>query len=319
MKRIAYELYDPCLTISQNANKLGCSVVALKKHLKAKEIDRKFDGQYVRWKKIQDFLHINPNITLKQASLELECSINTIRKYKSLTEEELFVSKRNTEKVSSFDIKNKNSIKTISYDQTEILAWIMTLYNNRKPFECDLTASKCIFWKSLPVPNYLFDMYPQIEKVKHLTEADNLKDCSFDSVVFDLPFLVSTGAMSKIKERFTYFESVDEIYKANEEMLERSYRLLKEQGLLVVKTMDICHGNKQIWISDYVIRKAGELGFDLIEKFILLSNQRLFARTRQQKVARKYHSYFFVFRKMRLGAITKNNHIIQSELFFKLT
>ncbi len=56
----------------------------------------------------------------------------------------------------------------------------------------------------------------------------------------------STGVMSKIKERFTYFESVDEIYKANDEMLERSYRLLKEQGLLVVKTMDICHGNKQI-------------------------------------------------------------------------
>ena len=36
---------------------------------------------------------------------------------------------------------------------------------------------------------------------------------------------------------------------------------------------------------------------ELIEKFILLSNLRLFARTRQQKVARKYHSYFFVFRK----------------------
>ena len=103
--------------------------------------------------------------------------------------------------------------------------------------------------------------------------------------------------MSKIKERFTYFESVDEIYKANDEMLKRSYRLLKEQGLLVVKTMDICHGNKQIWISDYVIKKAEELGLELIEKFILLSNLRLFARTRQQKVARKYHSYFFVFRK----------------------
>ena len=80
-------------------------------------------------------------------------------------------------------------------------------------------------------------------------------------------------------------------------MLERSYRLLKQQGLLVVKTMDVCHGNKQLWISDYVIQKATELGFELIEKFILLSNLRLFARTHQQKVARKYHSYFFVFRK----------------------
>lgn len=31
MKRIAYELYDHYLTIKENADKLGCSVVALKK------------------------------------------------------------------------------------------------------------------------------------------------------------------------------------------------------------------------------------------------------------------------------------------------
>ena len=61
--------------------------------------------------------------------------------------------------------------------------------------------------------------------------------------------------------------------------------------------MDISHGNKQIWISDYVIKKAEELGLELIEKFILLSNLRLFTRTHQQRVARKYHSYFLVFKK----------------------
>ena len=103
--------------------------------------------------------------------------------------------------------------------------------------------------------------------------------------------------MSKIKERFSHFETLEELYEANNKMLEHSYRLLKKQGVLVVKTMDICRGNKQVWISDYVIRKAEELGFELIDKFILLSNLRLFARTHQQRVSRKYHSYFFVFRK----------------------
>ena len=297
MKRIAYELYDANLSIRENAQELGCSEAALRKHLKNTGIDRRYDAYYVRWRKIKDFFEANPSATLAQANQELGYSPHTIRKYKSISEQELEEAFRDTIKVSNFDIRNKNSIKTISYDQTEILAWIMRLYNNRLPFDCDLTASKCIFWKSLPKPEHLFDVNPQIEGVQHLSEADNLKDCSFNSVVFDLPFLVSKGAMSKIKERFTYFESVDEIYKANDEMLKRSYRLLKEQGLLVVKTMDICHGNKQIWISDYVIKKAEELGLELIEKFILLSNLRLFARTRQQKVARKYHSYFFVFRK----------------------
>ena len=36
MKRIAYELYDPCLTIKENADKLSCSVASLKKHFKIK-------------------------------------------------------------------------------------------------------------------------------------------------------------------------------------------------------------------------------------------------------------------------------------------
>lgn len=297
MKRIAYELYDANLSIRENAQKLGCSEAALRKYLKNTGVDRRYDAYYVRWKRIKDFFEANPSATLVQANQELGYSPHTIRKYKSISKQELEEAFRDTIKVSNFDIRNKNSIKTISYDQTEILSWIMRLYNNRKPFDCDLTASKCIFWKFLPKPEYLFDVNPQIDGVKHLAEVDNLNDCFFNSVVFDLPFLVSTGAMSKIKERFTYFESVDEIFRANDEMLERSYRLLKEQGLLVVKTMDICHGNKQLWISDYVIRKAEELGFEMIEKFILLSNLRLFSRTHQQRVARKYHSYFLVFRK----------------------
>ena len=297
MKKIAYELYNPYLTISENAQVLGCSVSSLKKYLQAKDIDRKFDGHCARWKKIQDFYKQNPTASLRQASTELEFSINTIRKYRVLSEDELSVSKRDIKKMTSFDIKNKNSIKSISYDQTEILAWIMKLYNDSKPFDCDLTTSKGIFWKSLPKPKYLFDKYPQIEGVKSLSEADSLPDEFFDSLVFDLPFIVSSGAMSKIKERFTHFETLEELYIANDEMLERSFRLLREKGILVVKTMDICYGNKQVWISDYVIQKASELGLELIEKFILLSNLRLFSRTHQQKVARKYHSYFLVFRK----------------------
>ena len=297
MKRIAYELYDANLSIRENAQGLGCSEAALRKYIKNTGVDRRYDAYYVRWKRIKDFYEANPSATLVQANQELGYSPHTIRKYKSISEQELEEAFRDTIKVSNFDIRNKNSIKTISYDQTEILSWTMKLYNNRQPFDCDLTASKCIFWKSLPKPEHLFDVNPQIEGVKHLSEVDKLCDGSFNSIVFDLPFLVSKGAMSKIKERFTHFESVDEIYRANDEMLERSYRLLKGQGLLVIKTMDICHGNKQVWISDYVIRKAEELGFELIEKFILLSDLRLFPKTHQQKIARKYHSYFFVFKK----------------------
>lgn len=295
--KIAYELYDANLSIKENAQKLGCSEAALRKYIKQTGADRRYDAYYSRWKRIKDYFKINLSATLLEANQELGYSIHTIRKYKKVSEQELEQAFRDTSKVSNFDIKNKNAIKSISYSQTDILSWIMKLYNDSKPFECDLTASKCIFWKSLPKPQYLYDKYPQVEGVKPLSEADLLPNKSFSSIVYDLPFIVSSGAMSKIKERFTHFESVEELYQANDEMLERSSRLLKKQGLLIVKTMDISHGNKQIWISDYVIRKAEKSGLELIEKFILLSNLRLFARTHQQRVARKYHSYFFVFKK----------------------
>ena len=297
MKKIAYELYNPYLTIGENAQKLGCSVSALKKYFKIKGIDRKFDRHFVYWRKIKDFYENNPSTSLKQGSEKIGCSINTIRKYKSLSEDELCELKRDTEKVSSFDIKNRNAIKTISYDQSEILAWIMKLYNNSESFDCDLTASKCIFWKSLPQPLHLYDKYPQLEHVKPRSEADALNDESFNSIVYDLPFIVSSGAIGMIRQRFTHFESIEELFNVNDEMLIRAYRLLRNKGLLVIKTMDCAYGNRQIWVSDYVIRKAEDIGLELIDKFILLSDLRLFPRTHQQRVARKYHSYFLVFKK----------------------
>ena len=299
MKRIAYELYNPSHTIVENAQMLGCSIVALKKYLKSKGIDKNFDAQYVRWFKIQDFYRKKPSATLKDAQNYLGYSINTIRRYKLLSIEELFMSKRDIDKVSSFDICNKNSIKSISYNQDEILAWIMQLYNGRQPFDCDLTASKCVFWNTLPLPKNLFDIYPQIEGVKHLSETDHLDNECFSSIIFDLPFIVSTGSTCRIKTRFSYFKSEDELYKANDNMLKLSFRLLKNKGLLVVKTMDISNNGKQLWVSDYVLSQAQIMGFELIDKFILLSNLRLFYKTHRQHIARKYHSYFFVFKKIK--------------------
>ena len=101
--------------------------------------------------------------------------------------------------MSRFDIRNRNAIKTVSSSQTEILLWIMHLYNGDKPFDCDLTASVLKFYKSVPVPESLYDKYPQLPQVKDLVEADALPDASFSSIVFDLPFIVSRGAMSMMK------------------------------------------------------------------------------------------------------------------------
>lgn len=44
------------------------------------------------------------------------------------------------------ELNNSTVIKNISTDQSEILQWIMNLYTDGKPFECDITASELKFY-----------------------------------------------------------------------------------------------------------------------------------------------------------------------------
>jgi len=295
--KIRYELFDSAKSIEENATILGCSASTVRKYIRTKDIDRKFDASYVKWKRIHDFCKEHPEASYVQKKAELGYSINTIRKYERLSEEDIYKSNRDTEKVSSFDIRNRNAIKSISNNQHEILRWILHLYNNDMTFDADLTASLLYFYKTIPVPEHLYDKYPQLPQINDLTVADALPDSSFSSIVYDLPFILSNNISSVIKERFTNFFSVEEMFSANDEMLERSYRLLKQGGLLVVKTMDTSLNGKQYWVSDYVLQHAQEKGLELLDKFILTSNYRLLSKTKVQHLARKYHSYFFVFRK----------------------
>lgn len=294
---IPYELYDPALSVEDNAVLLGCSPASVRKHIRSRGIDRKFDAAYSRWKAIKDYNKQHPDSSYAEKHNALGFSVNTIKRYEALTEEQVFRSKRDTSKISNFDIRNNNAIRSVSNNQNDILRWIIHLYNDDKPFDADLTASQLVFYKEVQKPEHLYDKYPQLAEVRNLSETDTLPDSTFSSIVYDLPFIISCGAMSMMKERFNHFESPEELYRANDEMLSRSFRLLKSNGILVVKTMDVNHGGKQYWVSDYVLRVAQEMGFKLIEKFILTSDLRLFPRTRIQHQARKYHAYFFVFKK----------------------
>ncbi len=296
-KRIQYSLYDPALSVNENAERLGCSSATIRRFIRSREIDRQFDVAYSKWKAVNDFNKTHPHCTYSEKQKALHLSVNTIKKYESLTEEQIYQSKRDINKISSFDIRNKNAIRSVSNNQNEILRWIIHLYNNDHTFDADLTASQLVFYKSIEKPKYLFDKYPQLPEVRNLLEADSFPDKVFSSIVYDLPFLVSQGKDSIIKDRFTYFKSVRELYEANDEMFDRAYRLLQINGILVVKTMDIVYAGKQYWVSDYLLNKAKDKGLELLDKFILVANFKLFSRTHTQHHARKWHSYFFVFKK----------------------
>ena len=65
-----------------------------------------------------------------------------------------------------------------------------------------------------------------------------------------------------------------------------------------MKSMDVRCKAHTLWLNAYIQVEATKLGFVMDDLFILATKSRmLYYRGEKQKHARRYHSYFFVFRK----------------------
>ena len=291
-------VYNPLQSIDDNAKQNKVSVSTIRKYIKDNGIDRRFDEQMAKFMKVKKLQKSNPTITIAEIQKKLGYSFYTAKKYLELDEKDL---KLSNGKLSSFDLsKTDNLVKSVSDNQDEILKGILKLYIKKGRFDCDLTFSKGVFYKNIPKPQYIFDKYP-LSNVQSLDVAFKLEDGSFDSIVLDLPFLVKDGKgadTSIVCQRFNHYRTIEELYQTNESMMKLAFRLLSSKGLLIMKTMDVNANGKQYWIGNYVQNIAREIGFELVDTFILLSRTKILAtKGTQQHCARKWHSYFFVFRK----------------------
>lgn len=192
----------------------------------------------------------------------------------------------------------------MSDNQHEILNNILRLHVKRKQLDCDFTYSIGCFYNHLPQPVHKYDKYPQVEGVLPLELAYKLEDNKLHSIVVDLPFIIrnNKGGKSintcKIANRFNSFNSAKELYDANDSILSLAFDKLEKRGILIVKTMDVIFAGKQHWISNYVTNKATELGFEMIDLFVLIATKKMLRSDGCiQHHARKFHSYFLVFKK----------------------
>ena len=196
-------------------------------------------------------------------------------------------------------------IKTISYDQGEILRWIIQLYVPSGRFAVDPTYSKGNFYRTVPKPEYCFDISPKVDGVG---QADcrslPFPDESISSIIIDLPFLattgksLSTGKGNIINRRFSICSSEAELAELYRDAIREAYRILKRTGVLVFKCQYKVSSGKQYMMHGLVYNMANALGFEAHDLFVLLAKSRLIANwQKNQKHARKYHSYFWVFRK----------------------
>ena len=216
------------------------------------------------------------------------------------------------------ELNNSTVIKNISTDQSEILKWIMDLYNNGDPFECDITASELKFYGdvrggkyNIPVPKILMDVYPTREDIIKITPFKKLplEDNSVSSIVCDLPFVCSPKTCKSVVEkkeganlisnRFSSWYPMQEGYENIYWWINECQRVLKENGILVWKMQSSVSGGLQHWLAEFSALCAADCGLYIKDQFILEAKARLISASKinKQQHARKYTSTFWVFKK----------------------
>lgn len=197
-------------------------------------------------------------------------------------------------------------IKSISYDQREILNNIRMLYLNNERFDLDLTYSKGGFYKNniVPQPKVKVDLNPQTEDTisleRFLQSEDNSEIQKYKSIVIDPPFIEHgwKGGLDKIGNRFGVYKSNTELRDSWSYLLNLAYNLLEDEGILIFKCQNVSGaGSKQFFNCPWCAMEAQRIGFYIQDEFILLAKSRLIVPGKQ-KASRKFHSFFYVFRKI---------------------
>lgn len=188
-------------------------------------------------------------------------------------------------------------IKSISYDQQEIINNILSLYNDSNPIDLDPCFNLGLFYKKnkVKMPLYKSDINPVAPGVIKCDVRKLPFNNELQCIIFDPPFIVG-GKTSKMAMRYGYFNNVIELKQFFNDAFISLQRALKNRGILIVKCQDFVNGRRNYIMSNYVLNLANDFNFRVLDLFILLSKTRP-TKIKNQQHARKYHSYFIVLKK----------------------
>lgn len=189
----------------------------------------------------------------------------------------------------------------------EVFPNILKLYVLPGSRVADVTYGKGVFWRKINTKEYIF--YPT--DLKTGTDCRNLpyEDLTFDCLVFDPPYMHSPGGTAHSShqnfEQYYQNNATNSDKKYHEAVLDlyyqtakEAYRVLKKEGIFIVKCQDEVCANKQRLTHVEIINEYSKYGFDVEDIFVLVRKSHPgVSRIIKQRHARKNHSYFLIFKK----------------------
>jgi DNA modification methylase len=176
----------------------------------------------------------------------------------------------------------------------------------------DVTYGKGVFWKNVDPNRYKVlpsDIQTGVD-CRKLPYASGSLDC----VVLDPPYMeglyrrttdhmAGSGTHRAFRAHYSNGEATADGPKWHAAVLEvylkagaEAVRVLKDQGVLIVKCQDEVSANRQRLTHVEIINNFERLGFYTKDLFVVVrNNQPGISRLKKQVHARKNHSYFLVF------------------------
>ncbi|MEX8511010.1 MAG: DNA methyltransferase [Leptothrix ochracea] len=201
----------------------------------------------------------------------------------------------------------------------EVFVQILDLHVPHGSKIADVTHGTGVFWKNVDLSKY--DIYPS-------DIADGI-DCralpydseSFDCIVLDPPYMegllrsnknhkAGNGSHASFREYYSngdersvetkkwHHAVTDLYYRAGDE----AHRVLKDNGVLIVKCQDEVSANRQYLTHVEIINYYESTGYYTKDLFVVVRHGKAsVSKINKQVHARKNHSYFLVFVKMPKG------------------
>ncbi len=209
----------------------------------------------------------------------------------------------------------------------DVFEKVLTLHVPNGAKVADVTFGQGVFWRRIPKKAYKLvpsDLQTGVD-CRALPHAND----SFDCVVLDPPYmeglfrrakshLAGAGSHAAFREYYSNGEQTDSGPKYHAAVLDlyfragrEAYRVLKAEGVLIVKCQDEVSANTQRLTHIEIVNEYNRMGFYTKDLFVVVRpNRPAVTRTKGQVHARKNHSYFLVFvkspRKRSLCALPQN-------------